>query len=167
VLLSNPLIDPGACLGPGTLPGVRQKIALLYGYLLSSLNAHSRAFQKHAPLLFGVMVQDALGVRAMLTTESIACSAEKIRVVPPGQSSRNSPSAAPSRLCLLDSSTVSVPVIARTCVCEVAYEILSSYRTNCHLRPVHLLNFVNPGAARSFNLYRGTLGLANQRARNR
>ncbi len=38
------------------------KIALLYGYLLTILNAYSRAFQKHAPLLFGVMVQHALGV---------------------------------------------------------------------------------------------------------
>src|SRR5437016_5290811 len=39
------------------------KIALLYGYLLTILNAHSRAFQKHAPLFFGVMVQDALCVQ--------------------------------------------------------------------------------------------------------
>jgi hypothetical protein len=39
------------------------KITFLYGYFLVTLNAHSRAFQKHAPLLFGVMVQGAFGVR--------------------------------------------------------------------------------------------------------
>src|SRR5262249_36848993 len=69
------------------------KIAFLYWYLLTILNAHSRAFQKHAPLLFGVMMRDALGV-----TESIACSPEKNRVVTPGPSSRNCPSDVSSRL---------------------------------------------------------------------
>src|SRR5262249_36759801 len=39
------------------------KVALLYRYFLAVLKAHSRAFQKHSPLLLRVMVQDALCVR--------------------------------------------------------------------------------------------------------
>jgi hypothetical protein len=34
-------------------------------------------------------------------------------------------------------------------------------------KPLHLLDFVNLGATRSFNLYSGAFGLADQRASNR
>src|SRR5262245_53506072 len=46
----------------GTLAG-EPKVALLYGYLLTILNADRRAVQKHAPPLVGEMGRAALGVR--------------------------------------------------------------------------------------------------------
>jgi len=60
------------------------EIALLYGYLLTILNAHSRAFQKKRPTALrdnGARCPGRFGAR--VTTESIAFSPEKIRVLTP------------------------------------------------------------------------------------
>jgi hypothetical protein len=82
----------------GRVAGGAPEVALLDGDLFAALDADGGALEEDAPLLLGVVVQLPLRVRAMVTTDSMACSPAKMRVESPGPSSRRRPSDGSSRL---------------------------------------------------------------------